>query len=112
VHGLVSRELAALLLSEYEAFGISALEAMASSVSVIAAKRASVPEVGGDTGLLVEPTLAARTADTILDLMADLDYRDKLVSPWRERAQQLPWQASADRLANALEEFGPRSEGT
>lgn len=42
-----------MIMSEYEGFGIPALEAMAAGVPVVAADRAVLPEVVSEVGLLV-----------------------------------------------------------
>ena len=66
--------------SIYEGFGLTALEAMACGVPVIAANRSSLPEVIGDAGLLVEPTrqeliAAMRTLLDSPEMRADLGAR-------------------------------------
>jgi glycosyltransferase involved in cell wall biosynthesis len=108
MHRLVRGAIAVLVLSEYEGFGIPVVEAMAAGVPVIAARRASLPEVVGDTGILVEPTEVAPTVTTILDLIADRDYRERLTAEGRKRAEQFRWRSSVNRLVAALEEFGGR----
>ena len=53
---LYANALALVFPSLYEGFGLPPLEAMASGTPVIASNRASLPEVVGPAGLLVDPT--------------------------------------------------------
>ena len=81
--------------SSYEGFGLTALEAMACGVPVIAANRTSLPEVVGDAGILVDLDLGALAAAmtsvlTRRDLGAELRRRGLARSAqfsWRETAR-------------------------
>lgn len=82
--------------SSYEGFGLTALEAMACGVPVIAADRTSLPEVVGDAGLLVEldPRALAVAMTSVLTspaLAAELSARGPARSgqfSWRETARR------------------------
>src|SRR5205823_3781797 len=56
-----------------EGFGFPVLEAMTIGVPVVAANRGALPEVLGDTGVLVDPEDADQMASAILDLLTDED---------------------------------------
>ena len=82
--------------SLYEGFGLPVLEAMAARTPVMTSNVSSMPEVVGDTGILIEPD----SVDSIAEgLVALLDRTDE---PWRdaahERAVQFTWRHSADAL--------------
>jgi glycosyltransferase involved in cell wall biosynthesis len=57
--------------SLYEGFGLPPLEAMACGTPVIAFKIASLPEVIGDAGILLDPCGPDELAETIVGLLAD-----------------------------------------
>ena len=52
---LYSNAIATLIPSTYEGFGYPALEAMGSGCPVIASSAASLPEIVGDAGILIDP---------------------------------------------------------
>lgn len=54
--GLMRASSAVVVPSTYEGFGLPALEGMTCGIPVVAAARASLPEVCGDGAILVEPT--------------------------------------------------------
>ncbi len=94
-----------LFLSHYEGFGIPALEAMAAEIPVVVSDRASLPEVVGDAGVVVDP----EDTDAIVDILLDLDRLPKLRADYiqrgRDRAASYIWSSCVDRVIKALETF-------
>lgn len=94
---------ALLMLSHDEGFGLPALEAMAHGCPVIAANRASLPEVVGDAGLLVEPERIDDVAEAIRRLISDDTRRGDLVQRGRVRARGFSWAATAEGMLAAYD---------
>jgi glycosyltransferase involved in cell wall biosynthesis len=84
--------------SEYEGFGLTPLEAMACGVPAIVADRTSLPEVVGDAGLIVEPTVDDLAA-AMVQLLTDVDFRRELSRRSLERAAMFTWEAAAEATA-------------
>jgi glycosyltransferase involved in cell wall biosynthesis len=103
---LVVRAAAALLfLSHYEGFGIPAVEAMAAGTPVVCANRASLPEVVGNAGFLVEPDDSAHIADILLQLVDTPSLRAHHARLGYQQAQQFTWSACVARALNAFQTF-------
>ena len=64
-----------VLPSLYEGFGLPALEAMSCGTPVIASNRASLPEVVGGGGMLVDPLDEAALAQGIIELLSEPERR-------------------------------------
>jgi glycosyltransferase involved in cell wall biosynthesis len=103
-HALLGRARCLLFLSRYEGFGIPILEAMAMGVPVIASQFASIPEVVGDAGVLVDVDDPEAIALMIRDICQSPGSSDEVVARGRMKAEQWRWKACVARLRSALME--------
>jgi glycosyltransferase involved in cell wall biosynthesis len=92
--------------SLYEGFGLPVIEAMACGCPVVTSRTASLPEVAGDAGLLVEPTDVADIARALGTVMGDRELRQKLRAAGLERAAQFSWEKAARKTVRVYEQAG------
>jgi glycosyltransferase involved in cell wall biosynthesis len=90
--------------SEYEGFGLTLCEAMASGAAVVAVDTSSIPEVVGDAGILVARSDTALLADALVRLLSDEPARADLARRGRERAARFTWEAAARRTRAVYDE--------
>ena len=81
--------------SIYEGFGLPVLEAMATGTPIVASTGGSIPEVAGDSALLVDPLDPDAIAAAILDLAANGDLAAGLRAKGLERARIFSWERTA-----------------
>ncbi|MCX7838710.1 MAG: glycosyltransferase family 4 protein, partial [Anaerolineae bacterium] len=81
--------------SLYEGFGLPPLEAMASGAPVICSRAPALPEVVGDTALLVNPRSPNEIANAIERVLTDHELRDTLRARGLVRAAQFSWERAA-----------------
>jgi glycosyltransferase involved in cell wall biosynthesis len=77
--------------SLFEGFGIPVLEAMASGCPVVCSRSTSLPEIGGDAPLFIDPTDAEACADAMNRLLCQPDLRAELRTCGLRRAPQFSW---------------------
>jgi spore coat protein SA len=88
-----------------EPFGLVNAEAMACATPVAGSNRGGIPEVLGDTGVLVNPDDVEGFAEALSSLLADPEYRVPLGRAAYLRCREMfDWDVIADRWASILEE--------
>jgi glycosyltransferase involved in cell wall biosynthesis len=87
--------------SRFEAFGLTALEALACGAPVVASARGALPEVVGDAGVLCEPT-PADLARALQRVLTDAAQAARLRTAARARAERFSWAATAEGWLSAL----------
>lgn len=92
-----------VLASADEGFGMTAVEAMAMGVPVVASNRGALPEVIGDAGLLVDPDDAAAFAGAMQRVLRDPALRRDLAERGVERARRFSWDTAAATARAAFE---------
>ena len=101
-----------VLPSEYEAFGIVLLEAMACEKPCVATRVGGVPEVveEGKTGLLVEYGNPKQLAGAIIELLQDEGRRKNMGKAGRNRVKEnFTWPKIVDQLEEVYKEMSNRS---
>lgn len=93
---------AAVFLSEYEGFGLPALEAMARDVPVVVSDRPALDEVYRTAALTVPLEDEAAIAAALARVLEDGALRDDLVARGRALAARLSWAETARRTRAVL----------
>lgn len=82
--------------SVYEGFGLPPLEAMCAGIPVIACNVASLPEVVGEAGILVDPNDVDGLTTQLERLLDDASLRNQLAQMALLRSKQFSWEQCAD----------------
>jgi len=93
------------LLSDHEAFGLAALEAMACGLPIVVSDSSAFPEfVAPGTGLLVDPADARAVGAALASLLADDARRAAMGAAARSHARaSYGWERVARRFVDLLE---------
>ncbi len=87
--------------SFFEGFGIPILEAMYAETAVVASMTTSMPEVGGDAVLYIDPSSPESIADAIINVLDPLT-RETLIDKGRSQRTLYSWDRSADLLWQSI----------
>lgn len=93
---LYNGAIALIMPSFYEGFGLPALEAMACGTLPIVSNRASLPEVVGEVGILIDPDDPATIAAAMRQTLFDTDWREQHAKAALIRAASFTWQQVAE----------------
>ncbi|MCE5210933.1 MAG: glycosyltransferase family 4 protein [Deltaproteobacteria bacterium] len=103
--GYYSRATIAVVPSLYEGFGMPASEAMACGVPVISTSGGALPEVVGDTGIIVPPADANALAREVMFLLNHPDQRKKMAQAGIKRVDSIfNWLKAANDMVDVYRE--------
>jgi glycosyltransferase involved in cell wall biosynthesis len=87
-----------------EGFGIPVLEAMAGGVPVVTSNVSSMPEVGGDAALYVNPGDPADIAQKVIEAVENSALRASLVQKGLARVKEFTWRRTAEATLAVYDE--------
>ncbi|QJW88153.1 glycosyltransferase family 4 protein [Spirosoma taeanense] len=102
--GLYAQAEVYLYPSLSEGFGLPILEAMSCGVPVITSTTTSMPEVGGDVAVLVDPYKPDEITQAMMTLYNDPALRQQKVAQGLRRVEQFSWQRTAREVLATYQE--------
>ncbi|MGC9353453.1 MAG: glycosyltransferase family 4 protein [Mariniphaga sp.] len=106
LYGIFGAALALTFVPFFEGFGIPILEAMHAGIPVICSNTTSMPEVGGDAVLYVEPGNVKQIAEAMAKIASDSDLRDELIALGSTQKQNFSWNKTAGLLWESIKQTG------
>lgn len=93
-----------LMPSLYEGFGLPILEAMSLGVPIVTSNISSLPEIVGDTAILVNPLSVSSIKDGIEKVLFDFELRQSLSKATFERSKLFSWNKASIETIDIFEE--------
>jgi len=87
--------LALTYVSYFEGFGIPLVEAMKCELPIISSDKTSLPEVGGEAAIYVNPFSTEDIKNGMLRIFKDQSLREELIENGKSRAQLFSWDKTA-----------------
>ncbi len=91
--------------SFFEGFGFPPLEAQACGCPTVAADRTSLPEILGDSALLVNPWKVEDLAGAIKKAATDERERKRLIKNGLENARRFSWEKTAKQTLELFNQY-------
>lgn len=85
-----------------EGFGFPILEAMGLGIPVVASNVGSVPEVAGESALLVNPLSIDEIAEAMYRIVSDNDLRQTLIEKGYENVKRFTWEKCVRKIFHLI----------
>ena len=92
-----------VLPSLHEGFGLPILEAMACGCPVITSNVTSLPEVTGDSAILIDPLDVESIVSSIKEVLSDKRLREKLIMKGFTQANKFSWDKTATKTLDVYD---------
>lgn len=88
--------------SSYEGFGLSVLEAMACGIPVVCSDNSSLPEVTGNSAILLPPVNPLAWASAFSRILNQPEFAHKLSEAVVKQAEQFSWSKAAETTLEVI----------
>jgi glycosyltransferase involved in cell wall biosynthesis len=103
LHHVLGASLALTFVPYFEGFGIPVIEAMNSGVPVICSNTTSLPEVGGNAVLYVDPFSLSQIKDAMIRILQEKDLRYSLIEKGFVQKEKFSWDKTAELLWGSIQ---------
>jgi len=103
LHHVLGASLALTFVPYFEGFGIPVIEAMNAGVPVICSNTTSLPEVGGNAVLYVDPFSLSQIKDAMIRIFQEKDLRDSLIEKGFVQKEKFSWDKTAELLWGSIQ---------
>jgi glycosyltransferase involved in cell wall biosynthesis len=86
----------------YEGFGLPILEAQSVGTPVVTSNISSMPEVAGNSAVLVDPKDPSAIAEAAYKLISDESYKNDIIQKGMENVKRFSWEKCAREASNLL----------
>lgn len=102
LHQILGAALSLTFVPFFEGFGIPVIEAMSAGVPVISSNTTSLPEVGGQAVLYVDPYDIEQLKNAMVKISEDTAYRQSLIEAGFAQKEKFSWDKTARLLWDSI----------
>jgi glycosyltransferase involved in cell wall biosynthesis len=103
LHHVFGAAFALVFVSFFEGFGIPVVEAMSAGVPVICSNTTSMPEVGGNAVVYVDPCNVKQISDAMHSITEDPELRRSLIEKGFQQQKKFSWDKTSQLLWMSIE---------